>query len=821
MAKPKSAVHAVAPNRAIPLELAPLLKPYRKHGKLSLRVERVQQLARLSRGRNNGDGSWSLATDELDDLEYLSPEGSDHTLSIRIIGVDQDLATLAVIDFPISHSSKKAKRSQDNFPDGEAQRQFEESEQLKTALAERVAELAELQGMLQQVETDKARQIASAVEIARASWKEEVDQQLAAAAARTASDLAQSQNWQGEKNALLSEAKEREEKRVAEARERAKREAEAAKSESEKAWKAGEAARFAKAEAEWQEGATKTLADLQARYERSEAALTDLRTRAEAAAKSAPDAQEHRRLLEEVASVRASLATRESEIVRIRHAAEEAAKSAPDAHEHRRLLEEVATSRAALATRESEIVRMRLAAEEAEARRKADEAKAQADAAAAQAARFAKAEAEWRESAAKSLAEVKARTDRAEVELAQERARAAGKAELEIEHRRLAEELKMVRGTLTDRESELARTRAAVQDGVGTKADQEEHRRLSEEISNLRLVLVDREADLARARAAAQEGASKADQGEARRLAEELAAARAALTARETELSRARTTAEKTQEQLQQAAETAIEQAKKDFKAAEAAQLNAAEAKWRKQSEAAVAAATAKLEETERALARAKVEAEQGIGDAIVQGLHDELTGLRAALADRESELAQIRAKEVRVVTPQKILLKEHHGWGEEQQAPPPRRTKVVLLVIQVIVVTLFVVGAIVYGPNAEEYIPESVWNLFGYTRLPESPPPPAPASTPAAAPEQAVQQADALPTATLLRDAKVHDSPAMSGAVVTTVEHGAKVVVLGQHGKWTHIRIDDAKSQEGWVYNTFLSGDDQSTEAARQKKAP
>jgi hypothetical protein len=111
-AKDVPAKSASGPSRAIPLALAPLLLPYRKHGKLSLRVERMPQRARLSHGRNNGDGSWSLASDELEDLEYLAPEGSDgaDTLSIRIIGLSQGGTTLAILDVPVSPAARKPKR---------------------------------------------------------------------------------------------------------------------------------------------------------------------------------------------------------------------------------------------------------------------------------------------------------------------------------------------------------------------------------------------------------------------------------------------------------------------------------------------------------------------------------------------------------------------------------------------------------------------------------------------------------------------------------------------------------------------------------------
>ena len=52
-----------------------------------LRVEKLPQLARFSAGQNNGDGSWSLLLDELEDLVYFAPKtvSGDHTLAIRLI----------------------------------------------------------------------------------------------------------------------------------------------------------------------------------------------------------------------------------------------------------------------------------------------------------------------------------------------------------------------------------------------------------------------------------------------------------------------------------------------------------------------------------------------------------------------------------------------------------------------------------------------------------------------------------------------------------------------------------------------------------------
>src|SRR5262245_55176801 len=75
--------------RAIPLQLGPLLAPYKKHGRVSLRVERLPQQTRLSTGTRNNDGSWSLAPDELEDVAYLVPDGVPvgKALSLRIISL--------------------------------------------------------------------------------------------------------------------------------------------------------------------------------------------------------------------------------------------------------------------------------------------------------------------------------------------------------------------------------------------------------------------------------------------------------------------------------------------------------------------------------------------------------------------------------------------------------------------------------------------------------------------------------------------------------------------------------------------------------------
>ena len=101
----RASADSAAATRAIPVNLMPLIAAYRKRGRFMLRIENLPQGARFSGGQNNGDGSWSLALDELDELVYFAPKnnaGSDHTLSIRLVAKDETEAfTLALIDFPI------------------------------------------------------------------------------------------------------------------------------------------------------------------------------------------------------------------------------------------------------------------------------------------------------------------------------------------------------------------------------------------------------------------------------------------------------------------------------------------------------------------------------------------------------------------------------------------------------------------------------------------------------------------------------------------------------------------------------------------------
>src|ERR1700754_2938818 len=97
-------VRAPSVQRSVPLDFLPLLKPFKRAGRLALRIERLPQRAKFSAGRRNSDGSWSLASDEMEELNSLIPSNIEaaHELTIRVMKFDEGAAsTLKVIQYPI------------------------------------------------------------------------------------------------------------------------------------------------------------------------------------------------------------------------------------------------------------------------------------------------------------------------------------------------------------------------------------------------------------------------------------------------------------------------------------------------------------------------------------------------------------------------------------------------------------------------------------------------------------------------------------------------------------------------------------------------
>jgi hypothetical protein len=817
---------APATQHAIPLALTPLLSPHRKHGRLCLRVEKLPQLARLSAGRNNGDSSWSLAIDELEDLAYLPPEGMEeaHTLAIRIISLEGG-STLEVVDFPVQGSAAPGARHQktaaQDVPAGaqagaELRLLRDELASATAALAAQEAELAEARQKTSEAESFREKLEAELAQ-ARAAGRAELDERLAAAAAQAISTLGQNrQAWQQESDAGLAQAK--------------------------AAWKAAEAAHLAAAEAQWQETSAKALAAARAEAETAQrhgettelqrlrkelaamqAALADRETRLSQAASAAEEARRLWQQQSTTALGEAKAAWKAEEAARL--AAETAQRQAKES-ELRRLREELAAMQAMLVDRETRLSQADSAAEQARERRQQEQQES--------ATALAQAKAAWKAE----------ETARAEAETAKRQAK-------EIELRRLREELAAMQAALADRETSLSRAGlaaaearqrwqqdldAALAEAKATWKTEEAARleplvaqpqgsnaelSLRKEVAKLQAALADRETRLSRAESAAGEARERLRQeletalaqaktawkseeaaraqtesaqrqskdSELERLRQELAAMQAALAERDSKTTQLALAAGQGRGHSQQELAAALEKAKAAWKSEEAARLAAAEAQWQEKSAKALAAARAEGGTAQR----------QG-KDTELRRLREELAATKAALADREMRLsrADSSAEPLRQPrTPSTIVLKTNRiGYVEEALKPTAEKPASRHYGRDIAVAAALAASAIVFYPRIAAFVP-GMGTMFSNA--------PAPVAADAPAPAPAAKQNMAV----VNHAANVRAGPSSTAEIVSTLQRGLKVASLEQRGNWTLVEFaaDNGKSEsrQGWVYSSFV----------------
>ena len=246
----------------------------------------------------------------------------------------------------------------------------------------------------------------------------------------------------------------------------------------------------------------------------------------------------------------------------------------------------------------------------------------------------------------------------------------------DAELRRLRDEMAALRTTLTNRESELAHMRSAMEqareqwrseaeetwdkaeraweadEAARMAAAEAQWRKQSASALTEATTRCERaENSLAEAYARANAVAAHAEtnESELRRLREERATLQATLADRETKLARVHSVTEQAREQWRKEAEETLRKAEQARQAGEAARLAAAEAQWRKEYASALAELTTRCERAETSLAeanaRANAVAARGENhESELLRLREERTTLQAALTDRDTKLAQVRS---------------------------------------------------------------------------------------------------------------------------------------------------------------------------------
>lgn len=221
----KSSGSAAPIPQAIALDLAPLIAPYRRRGRFTLRIENLPQGARLTAGRNNGDRTWSLASDELEELFYVPPESlaEDHVLTLRLISREEgNASTLALIELPI-HAGQCVPLPPPSFGQRQPEAQKietataaplqddalkQEISVLKAELEGRDQELNQIRAASQSLDGDWQTKLETAIATAKTEWSSAEASRLAAARAdhqKEVSSFHELKDHVAAANALLSE----------------------------------------------------------------------------------------------------------------------------------------------------------------------------------------------------------------------------------------------------------------------------------------------------------------------------------------------------------------------------------------------------------------------------------------------------------------------------------------------------------------------------------------------------------------------------------------------------------------------------------------
>ena len=851
--------------RVVPLDLMPLLAPYRGHGRISLRVERLPHRTRLSRGQNNGDRSWSLSWDELDRLNYLAPDNlaGPQTLSIRVVSLDGgDGATVAVFEYtvPAPEGAKLAAidgalklAGSDHAAVVELTRELAEA---RAALKAQESEFAAArEALAKEWKAQSVHAVESELTAARLAWESELNSRLAAMADRNKTDTEwHRKSWQAEQDTRLAEAKRHAAELLEEERERGRRDVEEKLALAQKRIETGEAAKraaeeevrlltarlqsnsrtreafeaeLAKAQTAWKDAEASRLAEAEARWKvqyEGEQAQTRAQERKEfeselARAQAVWQEREAARLADARAEWQAQnekalgdARTRAANEVEALHAN---ARSERLKEESARLLQVEAAWRQQLAGA--------VADARAQAASDAEAALEQAQRAwkANEAARFAAAEARWREESAKLAAE--ART----------RAAGDGKTSQNDQLNRLQDELALANAAVANRDAELARAKAEVEAASErtrsqiTAALAEAQNRWNAEESARRAAAEAawREQTANAQSVARDEGATIAGHAreDARRIGEELARAQAALAERDAKLAEARQTFEAEGERLREENQTALAEARRTWQSEEEARLTAAEESWRAQFAASLAEQTTAQEQAPAPPAEPNESVEDA--DATrskveILRLHAEVERLKALTAVRDVELAQARASAERArarltgelhddsprLRPERVSFSR--GRSERsvnaKAKRPLWRDMAIVAVVAAFVILLF--------PHVVALLP-SDW-IPGNSYADEEDPAPAPPRVvrphpPAPPPLQ--------PTDIVIRTANVRSGPAKTESLVTTLPADAAVVTLERRDSWAHIQFlaADGKTHDGWVFSTFLKA------AVRSSVAP
>ena len=784
-------VRAPVVSRRIPVDFRPLLKPHKAAGRLCLRIERLPQGAKLSAGRRGADNSWSLASDELEDLHFLisSNVDRDYELTVRVMTFeDGEVSTLKVVQFVVPASDDAAPVQAGRDPHGQDPVIRSQLNEMHSLFAVRESELIELRAALQRAIGEREAELAKA----RSDWELELDRKVAEAVEQSrVQDRRENAAKEAERKSRAAQ-EDLKAARIAAEREQAKGESERRSQAERQKWQAETAKRMEAARQEWKCEADRTL---EAAHQAWQAQSAELKKKELESWK----AESEKRIEAERRKWHAQAED---------HAAKERDRWKSDADQR------LDAARQDWQAQADERRKAELESLKAESERRIEAERQKYVAQAGEQA--AKVHDLWKSDADQRL-EAARQAWQAEADELRKVERENWKAD--TERRIEAERETWLAQAGEHNRTEFERAEAEIESRIGAERrnwqkeadEQAKKERDRWEVTSeqrveaaRRVSRAEAEAFLAveRARLAAEAEQRIAD--ERQRLLSENAAA-------------AKTQSVSDGAQLPAAAVGQVDHELTEERDKNR-QLNTsllAEADKNRELEAALAAMTLRCENAERAAAESRAPAPES-EDGYIKSLRAEITTLRKSMASQAAELgrARVALEQTRPLHIQRGP--ENRPLGnlrdvaveDDQTAGQAKRKG---LVRDCIVVTAIVIPLVLFYPWVAVYLPQEVRDgiatVTGGLLSVEIVQPAVPHAPPKKSlPSPKVEN----PTAIASRVLNVHASPASKGAVILSLPKNASVAVLEKRGNWTEIEIPAegaGKPRQGWVWSAYLQG--------------
>ncbi len=809
-------IRAPIVQRKIPVDFRSLLKPYKSAGRLCLRIERLPQGAKLSAGRRSTDNSWSLASDELEDLHYLvsSNVAPDHELTVRVMTFQDDsVSTLKVVQYAISASDAvPAQTGRD--PQGHDPIMRSQLSEMHSLFAVRESELVELRAALQRAISEKDAEL----ELARNAWALELDRSVAEAVAqcRLHDQLENDAKEADRKNRAAQDlllAKQT----IAAELERVKEEFERRSEIERQNWQAEAERRLETARQAWQADADESAAKERKRW----SADTDQQIEA---ARKAWQSQSDERKRTDLERWKADAEKRiEAERHKWhsqsdKHAARERERWKADAEQR------IEAARRAWQAESDERRRVELEGWKADAEKRIEEergkwlAEGRGDAGTelerSRAEFESRIDAECRKWQLQAAEEARKERDRWRVDTEQRIEAARRACQAEVEEHAATERARLQ----ADAERQLEAERQNWQAQAGEQAKKERDRWEADAEQRMEAArwacLAEADEHVAAERARLQAETGQHIEAERQRLDNEFRAASKAAT------ESLRVSAEPSASEDSKVEHGAIQKiAAETNKNRQLSAALVAEADKCREMEKVLAAMTLRCENAERALTTVEPRTPAADPeDGYVKSLRLEIANLRKSLASQAAELGRARAAldQTRPLHIQRGPENRPLGnlrdvLAEDEDTTAQDKGKG--LVRDCIVVAAVVIPLVLFYPWFAGYLPQQVRTSIafatgGLLSVDEEKPAVPHASAHKATPPPQIKR----PTAIASRVLNVHDTPALKGTVIFSLPKNASVVVLETHGNWTRVVVPaeaGGKTQQGWVYSAYLQDKD------------